>query len=228
MRHTPCPDRLEWCEPGDHRCADPGAKFRAWRRSGRAFLEAYNAELCAPVSALILRNRGAGPFGLLNMVNDRCGGEFDDIEEVIPEGRAVRSSWANTRPRAAGFARDTLERRACDDSGRSPGEDLSKAGKSIHRGRAVLARERATRVLIPTFIMQGPRKHNEKNTCPCFNSCSLPEHRLLNSSSFPVRRVCRSVGTLMNWSIGNLSRWGSGRNPYRCQDQLLPPRCVRI
>jgi 2-polyprenyl-6-methoxyphenol hydroxylase-like FAD-dependent oxidoreductase len=33
-----------------------------------------------PVSALVLRNRGAGPFGLLGLVDERCGGVFDDID----------------------------------------------------------------------------------------------------------------------------------------------------
>jgi hypothetical protein len=37
-----------------------------------------------PVSALVLRNRGAGPFGLLNLVDERWGGVLDDIEQVIP------------------------------------------------------------------------------------------------------------------------------------------------
>jgi 2-polyprenyl-6-methoxyphenol hydroxylase-like FAD-dependent oxidoreductase len=82
-----------------------GAKFLA-HGVGQDALEAYNAELCAPVSALILRNRGAGPFGLLNMVNDRCGGEFDDIDEVIPQDE--RSEFMGKYKAAAGFARDTL------------------------------------------------------------------------------------------------------------------------
>jgi len=33
---------------------------------------------------VVLRNRGAGPFGLLNMVDERCGGTFDNIDDVIP------------------------------------------------------------------------------------------------------------------------------------------------
>ncbi len=49
-----------------------------------AALEAYDAKLCGPISQLILRNRGAGPFGLLNMVDERCGGTFDNIDDVIP------------------------------------------------------------------------------------------------------------------------------------------------
>ena len=69
-------------------------------------LAAYNAELCEPVSALILRNRGAGPFGLLNMVNDRCGGEFENIDDVIPQDE--RDEFMARYKSAAGFARDAL------------------------------------------------------------------------------------------------------------------------
>jgi len=47
-------------------------------------LAAYDAKLCGPISQLVLRNRGAGPFGLLAMVDERCGGKFDDIDAVIP------------------------------------------------------------------------------------------------------------------------------------------------
>ncbi|SMX26593.1 FAD-dependent urate hydroxylase [Pelagimonas phthalicica] len=71
-------------------------------------LHAYNDELCAPVSDLILRNRGAGPFGLLNLVNDRCGGEFDQIDDVIPEQE--RRDFMGKYQAAAGFARDTLNK----------------------------------------------------------------------------------------------------------------------
>lgn len=69
-------------------------------------LATYDDILCGPVSQLILRNRGAGPFGLLNMVNDRCGGEFDNIDDVIPE--TERAEFMAAYKSAAGFARDTL------------------------------------------------------------------------------------------------------------------------
>lgn len=71
-----------------------------------AALTAYDQTLCAPVSALILRNRGAGPFGLLNLVNDRCGGVFDDIDTVIPAPE--RADFMAGYKAAAGFAMDTL------------------------------------------------------------------------------------------------------------------------
>ncbi len=69
-------------------------------------LAAYDARLCGPVSALILRNRGAGPFGLLNLVNDRCGGEFDDIDAVIPPEE--RAAFMAGYKAAAGFAIEAL------------------------------------------------------------------------------------------------------------------------
>ncbi|MBC7803506.1 MAG: flavin-dependent oxidoreductase, partial [Candidatus Parcubacteria bacterium] len=49
-------------------------------------LAVYDAKLCDPVSQLVLRNRGAGPFGLLSLVDERCGGTFDNIDDVIPHG----------------------------------------------------------------------------------------------------------------------------------------------
>lgn len=82
-----------------------GAKFLE-HGVGAEALAAYNADLVAPMSELVLRNRGAGPFGLLNMVNDRCGGTFDTIDEIIrPEERAEFMAKYKS---VAGFARDTL------------------------------------------------------------------------------------------------------------------------
>ncbi|MFH1796541.1 MAG: flavin-dependent oxidoreductase [Pseudomonadota bacterium] len=73
---------------------------------GEAALAAYDAKFCGPVSQLVLRNRGAGPFGLLNLVDERCGGTFDDIDAVIPA--AERSAFMAGYKAAAGFAIDTL------------------------------------------------------------------------------------------------------------------------
>src|SRR5262245_56739110 len=72
----------------------------------RAALEDYDAKLCKDVSALVLRNRGAGPFGLLNLLDDRCGGVFDDIDAVIP--RAERDEFMRAYRSAAGFAMEKL------------------------------------------------------------------------------------------------------------------------
>ena len=73
-----------------------------------AALAAYDARLCGPISRLILRNRGAGPFGLLNLVDERCGGRFDDIDDVIPPDE--RNAFMADYKAAAGFAMETLNR----------------------------------------------------------------------------------------------------------------------
>jgi 2-polyprenyl-6-methoxyphenol hydroxylase-like FAD-dependent oxidoreductase len=69
-------------------------------------LAAYDDKLCGPVSQLILRNRGAGPFGLLNMVDERCGGTFDKIDDVIPPKE--RAEFMAAYKAAAGFAIEKL------------------------------------------------------------------------------------------------------------------------
>jgi len=82
-----------------------GAELVA-RGVGPAALQAYDQRLCADVSALVLRNRGAGPFGLLNLVDERCGGVFDHIDDVIPAGE--RATFMARYKAAAGFAIETL------------------------------------------------------------------------------------------------------------------------
>jgi hypothetical protein len=71
-----------------------------------AALASYNDRLCDPISKLVLRNRGAGPFGLLNVVDERCGGRFDNIDEVIPPEE--RLAFMLDYKTAAGFAMDSL------------------------------------------------------------------------------------------------------------------------
>jgi len=69
-------------------------------------LSDYDTELCGPISELVLRNRGAGPFGLLDILHDRCGGVFDDIDGVIPASE--RREFMAKYKAAAGFAIDDL------------------------------------------------------------------------------------------------------------------------
>jgi 2-polyprenyl-6-methoxyphenol hydroxylase-like FAD-dependent oxidoreductase len=71
-----------------------------------AALAAYDAKLCAPVSAVQTRNRGAGPFGLLNLLDERCGGVFEDIDAVIPPEE--RTAFMAGYKAAAGFAMEAL------------------------------------------------------------------------------------------------------------------------
>ena len=65
-------------------------------------LLAYDQKLCKDISALVLRNRGSGPFGILGLVDERCGGVFDNIDDVIP--RAEREEFMARYKQAAGFA----------------------------------------------------------------------------------------------------------------------------
>ena len=73
-----------------------------------AALEAFDAKLCGPISQVVLRNRGAGPFGLLNMVDERCGGTFDNIDDVIPPKE--RAEFMAGYKAAAGFAIEALNK----------------------------------------------------------------------------------------------------------------------
>ena len=71
-----------------------------------AALDAYNAALCEPISQVVLRNRGDGPFGLLKIVDERCGGHFDSIDAVI--SKTERDEYMASYKKAAGFSRDQL------------------------------------------------------------------------------------------------------------------------
>ena len=71
-----------------------------------AALNDYDERLCADISALVLRNRGAGPFGILGLVDERCGGVFDDIDDVVPAQE--RAAFMARYKAAAGFAIETL------------------------------------------------------------------------------------------------------------------------
>jgi 5-methylphenazine-1-carboxylate 1-monooxygenase len=73
-----------------------------------AAFEAFDKKLCGPIGQVVLRNRGAGPFGLLNMVDERCGGTFDNIDDVIaPKERADFMAGYKA---AAGFAMEALNK----------------------------------------------------------------------------------------------------------------------
>ena len=65
-------------------------------------LKAYDERMCPEISPVILRNRGAGPFGILNIVEERCGGVFDKIDDVVP--RAELAEFMEHYRTAAGFA----------------------------------------------------------------------------------------------------------------------------
>ena len=69
-------------------------------------LKAYDGLLCKEISAVVLRNRDAGPFGLLNLLDERCGGVFDDIDDVIPPAEC--EAFMGRYRTAAGFAIEKL------------------------------------------------------------------------------------------------------------------------
>jgi len=73
---------------------------------GAPALHAYEDALLEDMSALVLRNRGAGPVGILGLVDERCGGVFDNIDDVIP--RAEVEDYMARYKAAAGFAIETL------------------------------------------------------------------------------------------------------------------------
>jgi len=74
--------------------------------AGPTALNAYEGELLENISALVLRNRGDGPVGILGVVEERCGGTFDDIADVITR-EELDTFMANYKA-AAGFAIETL------------------------------------------------------------------------------------------------------------------------
>jgi 2-polyprenyl-6-methoxyphenol hydroxylase-like FAD-dependent oxidoreductase len=69
-------------------------------------LKAYDAQLCEAISSVVLRNRGAGPFGILNIVDERCGSVFDDIDDVMSKDEMA--SFMAGYKQAAGYAIESL------------------------------------------------------------------------------------------------------------------------
>ncbi len=77
---------------------------------GPEALNAYESRMLEDINQLILRNRGAGPIGILGIVEERCGGIFQDIEDVIPR-HEIEEYMAKYKT-AAGFAIDSLNNAA--------------------------------------------------------------------------------------------------------------------
>lgn len=72
-------------------------------------LEAYEAEVRPRTTAVGLANRGSGPDAVMQMVEDRCGGVFRHIDEVIPH--AELAAHAEHYKRLAGFSVQALNDR---------------------------------------------------------------------------------------------------------------------
>ncbi len=85
------------------------------RKLGRAFLDhgvgpdallGYEEEMRPATARMILANRGSGPDAVMQIVEDRCGGVFDDIEDVMPHEE--RAELAAGYKKTAGFGIDAL------------------------------------------------------------------------------------------------------------------------
>jgi len=82
-----------------------GAAFRD-HGVNRAALLAYDAAQRPRVERVLRANRGKGPDAVMQMVEDRCGGVFDDIETVIP--RAELAAHAEKYKQLSGFSVEVL------------------------------------------------------------------------------------------------------------------------
>ncbi|MCD1627475.1 flavin-dependent oxidoreductase [Seohaeicola saemankumensis] len=71
-----------------------------------AALETYEAEMRPRAEGILRANRGAGPDAVMQMVEDRCAGVFDKIDDVIP--RADLAAHAEKYKRLSGFSIDVL------------------------------------------------------------------------------------------------------------------------
>jgi 2-polyprenyl-6-methoxyphenol hydroxylase-like FAD-dependent oxidoreductase len=88
-----------------------GAAIIDARKLGRAFvdhglgpaaLQAYEDEMLPLTSKVILTNRVAGPDQILDVVEERCGGRFAQIDEVI--SREELATHAERYKAIAGYA----------------------------------------------------------------------------------------------------------------------------
>jgi len=88
------------------------------RKIGRGFVDhgvttvamkAYEDEVRPVAARLIIAGRGDGPDSVVNIVQDRCGGEFDDINDVMPYEE--RAALADKYKKLAGFDIETLNAR---------------------------------------------------------------------------------------------------------------------
>lgn len=76
---------------------------------GPGALTAYEAEVRPVTTGVGLANRGSGPDAILQRVEDLCGGQFDDITDVIP--MADLAAHSERYKALAGFSVETLNAR---------------------------------------------------------------------------------------------------------------------
>ena len=82
-----------------------GAAFRDHGMTRDALL-AYEAEMRPRAEGILRANRGKGPDAVMQMVEDLCGGVFDDLEPILP--RETLASHAERYKRLSGFSVETL------------------------------------------------------------------------------------------------------------------------
>jgi 2-polyprenyl-6-methoxyphenol hydroxylase-like FAD-dependent oxidoreductase len=82
-----------------------GAALLKHGLTNSALLE-YENQMRPLSTAVINANRGSGPDAILQKVENLCGGQFDDISEVIP--REELAAHAEHYKQLAGFSVDTL------------------------------------------------------------------------------------------------------------------------
>lgn len=69
-------------------------------------LQAYESQIRPTTTAVFRANRGSGPDAVMQWVEDRCGGQFDDINDVIPH--ADLAAHSDKYKSLAGFSIDAL------------------------------------------------------------------------------------------------------------------------
>lgn len=82
------------------------AREIAERGVGTGALEAYEEIRRPATSRIVLANRGNGPDQVMQVVEERCGGVFDDISEVL--SRQELEETASAYKKLAGFDIETL------------------------------------------------------------------------------------------------------------------------
>ncbi|HLQ20175.1 MAG TPA: FAD-dependent monooxygenase, partial [Tabrizicola sp.] len=82
-----------------------GAAFRD-HDVNRTALLAYEAEVRPRAEGILRANRGKGPDAVMQMVEDLCGGVFDDLEPILP--REKLAAHAEHYKRLSGFSVEVL------------------------------------------------------------------------------------------------------------------------
>ena len=72
-------------------------------------LEAYEAERRPATTRIVNANRGNGPDQVMQLVEERCGGEFSDISQIL--SRTELEETASAYKKIAGFDVETLNSR---------------------------------------------------------------------------------------------------------------------